>query len=612
MAAPSLSAVPQDRQLASILFQTRKGATLSPPNLWMITKIFHFKFLEIAKREGRHPCLMIGHFNRGSRPRESTVTARFTLFQENNPGFFQKINQAVDGDPSLESEVFFFPVLLDNAGNIDDSKDSTTLFRQFICIKDSRTPSIYKGKYFVIDQSKYDELEHQDEHETLPDDKDGSQDETSIPIANGKRRRVDDPATLLGESSSSGAANDAETTRLKAALEEAERVMATKDAAIAERDAETTRLTTALEEAEQMITTKNAEIAGLTEQTAQFQVKLAEVESTFETLSLAHAGHVEAKDAVIALRDEDIKSKDTEIAGLRNIIAKRNNELRTKNTEIADLKEQTAALIVRVNASSEGEANAARIAELEHKVQGVQAELTKVQAELIKVTQRKNDYMKDMKAQEAYINDEMTKQAGEIGVLKQKQGLHLATIERLNIDVSTGEAQLRRFKAMLEAQGNIPADSEILDDFKKLNDKEIAELKKLNDKDMAELKKQLEDAKKEIKRAYDQVDKEKATYDADRARLILGVDEDERFGFKISTLEAAHSFLETVSEMPTDRRVKEIMKLKHEVVKHEYEIVLLLSGRKGNIEAAHKSSWLGIITKVEADETSRMHHLTRP
>ena len=242
--------------------------------------------------------------------------------------------------------------------------------------------------------------------------------------AHGKRRaeftpeklqRMDDPATLQGESSSSGvavlAANDEETTRLKAALEEAERVMTTKDA-------ETTRLKAALEEAERVITTKNAEIAGLTEQTAQFQVKLAEVESTFETLSLAHAGHVEAKDAVIALRDEDIKSKDTEIAGLRNILAERDNELRTKNTEIADLKEQTAALIVRVNASSEGEAKAARIAELEHKVQGVQAELTKVQAELIKVTQRKNDYMKDMKDQEEYINHEMTKQAREIGVLK--------------------------------------------------------------------------------------------------------------------------------------------------------------------------------------------------
>ena len=403
--------------------------------------------------------------------------------------------------------------------------------------------------------------------------------------AHGKRRaeftpeklqRMDDPATLQGESSSSGVAvlaandeettrlkaaleeaervmttKDAETTRLKAALEEAERVMATKDAAMAEttrlkttleeaivtKDAETTRLTTALEEA---ITTKNAEIAGLTEQTAQFQVKLAEVESTFETLSLAHAGHVEAKDAVIALRDEDIKSKDTEIAGLRNILAERDNELRTKNTEIADLKEQTAALIVRVNASSEGEAKAARIAELEHKVQGVQAELTKVQAELIKVTQRKNDYMKDMKDQEEYINHEMTKQAREIGVLKNTHRCEM-------------------------------------DELREEHKQKIASLPPVI-----------------------------------TTSRVQGTQEDASFLFKIDTLDEVKDYLSKMFEKTTPPKDKEIIRLKHEVAQVEYYIIRLIAGLENSPKITKIPHWRLIHDKIAADDGSRYHTFALP
>ena len=147
------------RRLSSILFQTRIGARLTPSQLWMTTKPLRFKSLEIVKKEGEHACLMIGRFSTGSRPSNSAITLRFLHFQKQNPGFFQQIEQYTGDDAH---EVFFIPVPYSSTGNIDDTRDSTTLCRQFACIKFSIESDIYKGSHELIDDNKYREIEAKD------------------------------------------------------------------------------------------------------------------------------------------------------------------------------------------------------------------------------------------------------------------------------------------------------------------------------------------------------------------------------------------------------------------------------------------------------------------
>ena len=102
---------------------------------------------------------MIGHFNRGSRPLHSTITSRFLRFQNQNPGFFQTIKEYTCDDAL---EVLYIPVPYNNAGNVDDTKDSSNLCYQFECIKYGIASNIYKGCYELIDDNKYQETEVKD------------------------------------------------------------------------------------------------------------------------------------------------------------------------------------------------------------------------------------------------------------------------------------------------------------------------------------------------------------------------------------------------------------------------------------------------------------------
>ena len=223
----------------------------------------------MTKREGMQPCLMVGHYNRDNRPRESTITARFLQFQGSNPGFFQRIEQSLG--LGAATEVFFIPVPYDNAGRIDDSRDPSTLCRQFICIKEGTSRDIYKGDHFFIDQAKYDELERISDFKAMADAANDQNKETNTSSCGttGKRSRVDplftDTTADIKKISELRSALDTKTQELEllktnysalqrsafadrktaqTAIDELATAGAKKDTAIAEKDTAIERLTT--------------------------------------------------------------------------------------------------------------------------------------------------------------------------------------------------------------------------------------------------------------------------------------------------------------------------------------------------------------------------------
>ncbi len=367
----------QDHRLPSILFRTLNGASLSPSHLWMITKNFHFHLLEIAKRDGDHPCLMIGHYNRKSRPRESTVSSQFADFQESNPGFFLKTNQATDA--------FFIAVPYDNTGSIDDAKDETTLCRQFNTIKTSTEPDIDGCSYHYINQVKYDSLHRQDQATWSADKEESS----------GKRRREDDSTLILGEAS--GAASTSAEERLKTQLAEQERELrgaverekelrteieqltAKNDELTAEHTTENAKLTAKNDELTAELTTKNDELITANEELEQLRVNHAappplavdqgeierlreeneslktKVEKKNEKIKELKHNKKSPSNLVETLNSQNVEliaaaaAKDTEIVKLTAATAAKNNKIAqitaataAKDTTIADLRRKLA------------------------------------------------------------------------------------------------------------------------------------------------------------------------------------------------------------------------------------------------------------------------------
>ena len=329
----------QDRQLFSILFQTRNGASLSPSHLWMITKIFHFKSLEIVKRNGDHPCLMVGNYNRDSRPRESTVSAQFARFQENNPGFFQKINQAADHD---EAESYFIAVPYNNAGIIDDAKDDTTLCEQFCSIKERKDCDIYSGSHHFINQAIYNELRGQDQPTWLAD-KEGS---------SGKRRREDDSTLILGEAS--GAASTSAEERLKTQFAERERALGAafdekerglKDE-IAAKDNELITKNAEIAAKNNELITKNAEITAKDNQFTAKNTELELLQGNYYALQL----NAQEKDARIEELSDVIRRMETDLRRMETNGAAHGGGARRDAQPLADQHIQLQAPIIQPEA----------------------------------------------------------------------------------------------------------------------------------------------------------------------------------------------------------------------------------------------------------------------
>ena len=136
------------KRVTRILFQTRKGAGHSPSTLWCITKHFLFSSLEIVKRNGNHACIMVGSYARSQRPKLLSLKNKFDKFQKENTGFFQEIN---DGH-------LFIRFNKNEADNV--SNDDTGLCTQFLCIKEGRETDLYKGDYFVINESVFKSLDN--------------------------------------------------------------------------------------------------------------------------------------------------------------------------------------------------------------------------------------------------------------------------------------------------------------------------------------------------------------------------------------------------------------------------------------------------------------------
>ena len=279
----------------------------------MITKNFHFKLLEIAKRDGDHPCLMVGHYSRKSRPRESTVSSQFADFQESNPGFFLKTNQATDA--------FFIAVPYDNTGSIDDAKDETTLCRQFNTIKTSTEPDIDGCSYHCINQVKYDSLHRQDQATWSADKEESS----------GKRRREDDSTLILGEAS--GAVSTSAEERLKTQFAERERALG---AAFDEKERGLKNEITAKDNE---LITKNAEIAAK-------NTELELLQGNYYALQLK----VQEKDARIEDLSDVIRRMETDLRRMQTNGAALGSGARRDAQPLADQHIQLHAPIIQPEA----------------------------------------------------------------------------------------------------------------------------------------------------------------------------------------------------------------------------------------------------------------------
>jgi hypothetical protein len=335
----------------------------------MITKIFHFKSLEIVKRNGDHPCLMVGNYNRDSRPRESTVSAQFARFQENNPGFFQKINQAANHD---EAESYFIAVPYNNAGIIDDAKDDTTLCEQFCSIKERKDCDIYSGSHHFINQAIYNELRGQDQPTWLAD-KEGS---------SGKRRREDDSTLILGEAS--GATSTSAEERLKTQLAERERELR----GAVEREKELRNEIEQLTAKNDELTTENAKL------TEELTTKNEELITANAELVLLRVNH--AAPPPVAVDQGELERLREEIESLKTKVEKKNEKIK----ELKHSKKSPSNLVETLNSQNVELTTAAAAKDTEIvKLTAATATKNKKIAQLTTATAAKDTEIADLRRQ---------------------------------------------------------------------------------------------------------------------------------------------------------------------------------------------------------------------
>jgi hypothetical protein len=125
-----------------------------------MTSHLKFKSLELVKRDGPHPVLMVGNYTTNTRPRLSTLKTKFKEIEAAIPGMFDKIQNPSAASVSDEDcELFFVVFPLNPVGVLVEINDQTALCRVFMEIKENNKHNNFRGEYSFIDQAMYDELE---------------------------------------------------------------------------------------------------------------------------------------------------------------------------------------------------------------------------------------------------------------------------------------------------------------------------------------------------------------------------------------------------------------------------------------------------------------------
>ena len=308
---------------------------MSPSVLWTMTSHLKFKTLELVKRDGPHPVIMVGTYTTNTRPRFSALKTRFTDIEAAVPGLFDKIQNPKASDTNNEDmEVHFVEFPIDTTGALVQLEDDTGLCRMFMDIKEPTNRSRFRGEYTLMNQEKYDELERISDFKAITEGcalQDDDEDQEPVLHPNGKRRREDDSTLILGEAS--GAVSTSAEERLKTQFAERERALG---AAFDEKERGLKNEITAKDNE---LITKNAEIAAK-------NTELELLQGNYYALQL----NAQEKDARIEELSDVIRRMETDLRRMETNGAAHGGGARRDAQPLADQHIQLHAPIIQSEA----------------------------------------------------------------------------------------------------------------------------------------------------------------------------------------------------------------------------------------------------------------------
>lgn len=329
---------------------------MSPSVLWTMTSHLKFKTLELVKRDGPHPVIMVGTYTTNTRPRFSALKTRFTDIEAAVPGLFDKIQNPKASDANNEDmEVHFVEFPIDTTGALVQLEDDTGLCRMFMDIKEPTNRSRFRGEYTLMNKEKYDELERISDFKAITESgglQDDDEDQEPVLHPNGKRRREDDSTLILGEAS--GAASTSAEERLKTQFAERERALGAafdekerglKDE-ITTKDNELINKNAEIAAKNNELITKNAEITAKDNQFTAKNTELELLQGNYYALQL----NAQEKDARIEELSDVIRRMETDLRRMETNGAAHGGGARRDAQPLADQHIQLQAPIIQPEA----------------------------------------------------------------------------------------------------------------------------------------------------------------------------------------------------------------------------------------------------------------------